>query len=60
MFSVFSRVSLLILAGAVLFAQQPGSSSAEPALDYLFFKERVQPIFLAALASTFSGNDYLE
>ena len=47
MFSVFSRVSLLILAGAVLFAQQPGSSSAEPALDYLFFKERVQPIFLA-------------
>ena len=48
MFSVFNRVSLFILAGAALFAQQPGSSPGdEPVLDYLFFKERVQPIFLA-------------
>ena len=47
MFNVFRRISFLSLASIALFAQQPGSSSAEPTLDYLFFKERVQPIFLA-------------
>lgn len=40
LFSIFSRALLLILAAATLFAQ-------EPALDYVFFKEQVQPIFLA-------------
>ena len=45
--SVFTRLSLFILASTALFAQQPASSSSPaPELDYLFFKERVQPIFL--------------
>jgi YVTN family beta-propeller protein len=45
--SAFNRAGLLLLAGAVLFAQQSDSPPGdEPALDYLFFKERVQPIFL--------------
>jgi|SRR5580700_6367799 hypothetical protein len=30
----------------LLFAQQAGSSTPAPALDYAYFKERVQPIFL--------------
>jgi hypothetical protein len=51
-FSFLSRArfiscgSLLLLATAVLPAQQSGSTLAAPALDYQFFKERVQPIFL--------------
>lgn len=47
MLSVFTRVSLFVLASTALFAQQPASSSSPaPELDYLFFKERVQPVFL--------------
>jgi hypothetical protein len=38
--------SLLLLASAALPAQQSGSTSAAPVLDYEFFKEKVQPIFL--------------
>ena len=38
--------ALQIVALAMLLAQRPDSSSAAPALDYAFFKERVQPIFL--------------
>jgi YVTN family beta-propeller protein len=46
-FYVIHLVSLFLLAGAMLFAQQSDSSAAgAPELDYLFFKERVQPIFL--------------
>ena len=46
-FSFLNRASLLLLASAALFAQQPASSvAAAPSLDYSFFKERVQPIFL--------------
>ena len=38
---------LLTLAGVGLFAQQSGSAAGDaPELDFLFFKERVQPIFL--------------
>lgn len=47
MFSFLSRWSLLLLAGGVLFAQGSVSSPASaPSLDYSFFKERVQPVFL--------------
>jgi hypothetical protein len=35
-----------IAAIALLLAQGPASSPAKPSLDYNFFKERVQPIFL--------------
>jgi hypothetical protein len=35
-----------ILAIAMMLAQGPASSPAAPSLDYSFFKERVQPIFL--------------
>src|SRR5258705_5296604 len=35
-----------ILAITMFLAQQPAAQSAAPALDYAFFKERVQPIFL--------------
>lgn len=38
--------SLLLLAPATLPAQQSGSTPATPVLDYEFFKEKVQPIFL--------------
>jgi len=45
--SLLVRVCLLVLFGAAVFAQQPGAApDAAPELDYLFFKERVQPIFL--------------
>ena len=47
MFSSLSRAGLLLLASGALFAQQPASSpAAAPPLDYSFFKERVQPVFL--------------
>ncbi len=47
MISSLNRTSLLLLAAAALVAQQPASSPATaPSLDYSFFKERVQPIFL--------------
>ena len=39
MFRFLIRASLLLLINAALFAQQP-------TLDYAFFKERVQPVFL--------------
>lgn len=39
-------VALQILVIATLLAQRPESSSAKPDLDYSFFKERVQPVFL--------------
>src|SRR5258705_12679539 len=35
-----------ILAITMFLAQQPAAQSAAPALDYAFFKEQVQPIFL--------------
>lgn len=35
-----------ILAITMFLAQQPAAQSAAPALDYNFFKEQVQPIFL--------------
>jgi hypothetical protein len=38
--------ALQILVIAILLAQRPGSSPVAPSLDYSFFKERVQPIFL--------------
>jgi hypothetical protein len=38
-------VSTAVLLG--LFVQQPGSAPSSPALDFEFFKTRVQPIFLA-------------
>jgi hypothetical protein len=37
---------LLILLAAMLQAQRPEASKPAPVLDYPFFKERVQPIFL--------------
>ena len=39
-------IALEILAIAMSLAQQPASSPAKPALDYSFFKARVQPILL--------------
>lgn len=42
MTAFLSRVCLLALAIAPVLAQNP----AKPTLDYTFFKERVQPIFL--------------
>ncbi len=46
-FCFLNRASLLLLASAALSAQQPAASpAAAPSLDYSFFKERVQPIFL--------------
>ena len=39
-------IALPILLLATLFVQRPDSSPAKPSLDYAFFKERVQPIFL--------------
>jgi hypothetical protein len=39
-------MTLLMLMVAAFFAPQSSSSSATPSLDYTFFKERVQPIFL--------------
>jgi YVTN family beta-propeller protein len=46
--SPFSQfVSLFLLASAALLAQQAGASANPgPELDFLFFKEKVQPIFL--------------
>jgi hypothetical protein len=50
------RVALLLILAAVLLIQAPaaatlraqeGGSSGAPALDYEFFKAKVQPIFLA-------------
>ncbi len=41
--SVFYRAGLILFTGVALLAQPSGT---EPELDYLFFKERVQPIFL--------------
>src|SRR6266581_4686297 len=38
--------ALQTLAIAMMLAQGPASSPAAPSLDYSFFKERVQPIFL--------------
>jgi YVTN family beta-propeller protein len=47
LFKAFQRAGILLLTVAALFAQQDGStSSGQPELDYAFFKERVQPIFL--------------
>ena len=51
MFSFLKRVSLFVLAIAIvtiatLFAQQSASSPASPSLDYAFFRDQVQPIFL--------------
>ena len=47
MSSSLIRVCLFLLASAVLFAQGSGSTrSSGPDLDFLYFKERVQPIFL--------------
>jgi YVTN family beta-propeller protein len=42
MYSFLNRASLFVLAAGVLAAQ----SSSVPPLDYSFFKEQVQPIFL--------------
>ena len=42
----FKMTAIQILAIAMALAQGPASSSAAPSLDYSFFKERVQPIFL--------------
>lgn len=39
-------MTLLMLLLTAFFAPQSGSSSTTPSLDYTFFKERVQPIFL--------------
>ena len=39
-------IPLQILTIAMSLAQQQASSPAKPALDYSFFKERVQPILL--------------
>jgi hypothetical protein len=39
-------ITLQILTIAMSLAQQQNSSPAKPALDYSFFKERVQPILL--------------
>lgn len=36
----------LIVLPAILLSQSSESPSSKPALDYAFFKERVQPIFL--------------
>ena len=47
MFSLLNRSILLVLAIGTLFAQQPASSpAAAPSVDYPFFKEQVQSIFL--------------
>jgi hypothetical protein len=40
------RTALQIPAITLMLAQGLGSSPAAPSLDYSFFKERVQPIFL--------------
>jgi hypothetical protein len=40
------QVPAIALAILLMLAQGLGSSPAAPSLDYLFFKERVQPIFL--------------
>ena len=46
-FQFLSRASLFLFVSAALFAQNPASSSGTvPTLDYSFFKERVQPVFL--------------
>jgi len=45
-FSFLSRAGLLLLSGAALWAQQSATPAGVPSLDYSFFKERVQPIFL--------------
>jgi hypothetical protein len=37
---------LMLSVMAVLLAQRPDVSTAKPALDYAYFKEYVQPIFL--------------
>lgn len=45
--SHFIRLSLFLLASVVLIAQDSGPTAASgPELDFLYFKERVQPIFL--------------
>ena len=41
------RLVLLAIAATAAFAQAPPASGVTPALDFLFFKTRVQPIFLA-------------
>ena len=46
MFPFLNPASLLIVTVAALFAPQNGSTPAKPTLDYTFFKEQVQPIFL--------------
>lgn len=47
-FSIAGAASLLIAAGACLtpVKSQAASSPAQPALDYAFFKARVEPVFL--------------
>ena len=46
MFPFVSAAALLTVTIAALFAQQSGSNPPKPTLDYLYFKEQVQPIFL--------------
>ncbi|HZO51185.1 MAG TPA: beta-propeller fold lactonase family protein [Bryobacteraceae bacterium] len=42
-----SRAGIAVLSIAASFAQQPSSARAKPSLDYIYFKDRVQPILLA-------------
>lgn len=39
-------MTALVILAIALFAQRPDSSPPAPSLDFSFFKERVQPIFL--------------
>jgi len=40
-------MSILVLCWALLFGSPQPQSAATPMLDYQFFKEKVQPVFLA-------------
>jgi hypothetical protein len=44
--NTLAATALLILAVTALSAQSSSPASSAPALDYTFFKEKVQPIFL--------------
>jgi hypothetical protein len=41
------RLALLLIAATTAFAQAPHASGVASALDFEFFKTRVQPVFLA-------------